>query len=119
MMPRYFTSVIPSEYLSSRAKRGMTTRTEHVLNPSRRGHNFVGRILHSVGHHEVESRLHQNLLALVHVGSFKPQHDGKLDVSLLRRLHNPGGQSIDAQNAAKNVDQHRFHALIAEQDFEW
>src|SRR5580693_3386406 len=50
-------------------------------------HDSVGRIFHRVSHHEVESRIHQNLLAFVHVRAFEAQHDGKLDIGFLRSFH--------------------------------
>src|SRR5258706_14467299 len=86
--------------------------------PSCRGHHFVGCVFHGVAHNEVESGIHQNLLAFLYISPFEAQHHRKFDVSFLRGLHNSRCQRIHAQNAAENVDQHRFHALVAEQDLE-
>src|SRR5580692_5418909 len=108
------TSVASGEHQDPALSLGMTG--QNSLTP-RRGHHSVCRILHSVSHDEIETGIHQDLLAFVHVRTFEAQHHGKLDVSLLRGFYHSCGQRIHAQNTAKDVDQHRFHALIAEQDF--
>ncbi len=59
----------------------------------------------------------QDLPARFHVRSFQAQHDRQLDMRLVRRFDHAGRQRIHAQDAAKNIDQHRFHVLVAQQDF--
>src|SRR5580692_2556130 len=80
--------------------------------------HFVGCVFHGVTHHEVKSRVHQNLLAFVDICSFQAQHNRQLDVGLARGLDHACGQRVDAQDAAENVDQHSLHTLVAEQNFE-
>ena len=86
------------------------------LNSPRRRHHFVGCIFHGVAYHKIQTRIHQNLLAFIHIRTFQPQHHWKLDIGFLGRFHYARGQRIHAQNAAKNVDQHCLHVLVAQQD---
>ena len=43
---------------------------------------------------------------------------GTCDVEILRSGHDAGGEPVDAQNAAEDVDEDRLHILVGEQDLE-
>ena len=88
------------------------------LNCASRSHHSIGRIFHGLGHDEVEAGLHQDFLAFVHVGAFEAKHHRKFHISFPGRFDDSGGQSIDAQDTAENIDQNGFHVFVAEQNFE-
>src|SRR6202453_1935310 len=75
-------------------------------------------ILHRLANDEVEARLLENFASLLHVGSLQAQDDGNLHVGLLGRFYDPLGQSVDAQDAAEDVDEDGLHVLVGEQDLE-
>src|SRR4051794_19488530 len=80
----------------------------NTSSPASRSHNLVGRILHRVANREVHPRVHQDLLTFVHVRSLEPQYNRQLDIRLPRSFHHASRQRIDAQDPAKNVNQHRL-----------
>src|SRR5581483_7480070 len=53
-----------------------------------------------------------------HVRSFKAQHDWQLNVRLLGGLDHTRGERVHPQDAAKDINEHRLHVLVAEQDLE-
>ena len=79
---------------------------------------FSRRVLHSVGHREIEARFRQDLPAELHVGAFHADDDRHLDAEIARRRHHAGGQRVAAQDAAENIDQHRLHVLVAKAECE-
>src|ERR1700682_2753829 len=79
---------------------------------------LLSRILHRLSHNKIQSRLLQNLPPRLNIRTFQTQHDRKLNVSLPRPLDARRGQRIHSQDATKNIDQHRLHILVTEQDFE-
>src|SRR5664279_4286783 len=87
-------------------------------NPLGGGDNFLSRVFHGLCHDEFQTALLQGHAALLHVCSLQPQHDGQLDVGLACCADDAIGQRVHAQNAAENVDEHGFHVLVAQQDFE-
>src|SRR6478672_3025796 len=78
-----------------------------------RDHLFC-RVFHRLSNDEVQSRLLQNLSSLLNVRAFEAQHDWKLNLGLRRGFDNSARQRVHTQNAAKNVDQHCLHVLIAQ-----
>src|SRR5207302_990060 len=84
---------------------------------SSRHHALCG-IFHVCSNCKVQSGVLEDFAALLHVGPFQAKHHRQLDVGRLGCLNHAIGQHIDAQDAAKNVDQQRFYIFVTEQDFE-
>src|SRR5271165_3245101 len=61
------------------------------LDPLCRRDDFLGRVFHGLCHDEIESACLQDFPALFDVRAFQPQHDGQLDVRLLRGAHHAVG----------------------------
>src|SRR5262249_17445717 len=83
-----------------------------------RGNNLLCRVLHGFADLEIQSGILQDLATLLHVRAFETEHHGQLDVGDLRGFDNPVRQRVDAQDAAEDVDEHRLHVLVAQQDLE-
>src|SRR5580704_3115146 len=100
---------------------GLVCRKEFLLRsslPLGRGDNLLGRVFHGLCHDKFQSAIFQDLAALFDVRSLQPHHDRQLDVGCTCRTDDAVGQRVDPQDAAKDVDEHCLHVLIAQQDFE-
>ena len=64
----------------------------------------------------LDARVGENLLALDDVGAFHPDHQRHVELHLLRRLDHALRQHVASHDAAEDVDQHAFDALVREQD---
>src|SRR6185437_12635455 len=82
------------------------------------GDDLLRRVLHVVGHRDLEAAGGQDLPPLGHVGAFHADHQRQLQLHRPRRLDHPGGQRVAAQDAAEDVDQHRLHRRVFQQDLE-
>src|SRR6266542_3174393 len=79
---------------------------------------FLSRVPHVRAYRKVESGVEQNLPPRLDVRAFHADHDRHLDIQIARRRYDAGSQRVATQNAAENVDQHRFDALIGKQNLE-
>src|SRR5262249_33556729 len=73
---------------------------------------------HVVGHDEGEARIRQHLLALLDVGPLRAQHDGQVETELLHGGNDAFGETIDAEDAPEDVDEHGLHRRIGGEDAE-
>src|SRR5579863_4577930 len=97
----------------------LSTRTAILCShPCGGFHHHLRSVLHRCAHLEVQSRVFKNLAALLDVCALEPQHDGHLHLQIARRVHHPGGQPVNAQNPAENVDKNRLHVLVGQQNLE-
>src|SRR5580658_5439949 len=83
-----------------------------------RGNHEVRCFFHCFSNLKIQSRLGENFAAFLNVCSFKPEHNRYLHAQLARRRHNACSQPVDAQNAAKNIDEDCLHMGIGEQNLE-
>src|SRR6185437_13187532 len=94
----------------------LSTRMAMAL--SRGGDHLLRRVLHVVRHRDLQSARGQNLPPFGHVRAFHPDHQRQLQLHRPRRLDHARRQRVAAQNAAEDIDQHRLHRRILQQDFE-
>src|ERR1700744_2859844 len=80
--------------------------------------HFGGGVLHGFSDNEVQPRVLQNLASLLDVRALQAKDHGNLHVGLFGRFYHPLCQGVDAQDAAKNIDEHGLHVLVREQDLE-
>src|SRR3984957_15758170 len=73
---------------------------------------LVRRVLHGLSNNEVETRILQDFSSLLHVGAFQAKNDRNLHIGFLGSFHHALSQSVDAQNAAEDVDEHALHVLV-------
>src|ERR1700744_571932 len=80
--------------------------------------HFGGGVLHGFSDNEVQPRVLQNLASLLDVRALQAKNHGNLHVGLFGRFDHALCQGVDAQDAAKNIDEHGLHVLVREQDLE-
>src|SRR5712692_4774286 len=97
--------------------RGLPDSTS-VRHSPRQRHNLLRGILHAARYGEVQSRFANHALAFFDVGSFQTNHDRNFHAEVGRRVDHAARDHIAAHDAAENVDEHRAHVLVGEQDAE-
>src|SRR5205085_1120887 len=87
----------------------------HLL---RRRDHLLRRVPHAVRGDQRQARLGEDLLAQVDVRPFEADDDGDGQSDLARRADHALGDAVAAHDPAEDVDEDRFHVLVAEDDAE-
>src|SRR5215217_5321268 len=83
-----------------------------------RGDGLLGRLTQVVRRGDGEARVAQQFLALLHVGAFKANDEGDLELHFLGRGDDAVRDDIALHDAAEDVDQHRLHRGVGQDELE-
>ena len=81
-------------------------------------HRLFGRIGQTLGGDDRQPRFGQQLAPEFDIGAFQPHDHRHLDADFLHRLDDAFGDDVAAHDAAEDVDQHRAHLGVEQDDLE-
>ena len=78
--------------------------------------NFLRRIAQVVGRYDGQAAIGQDVLALLHIGTFKANHERHGQVHFLCRSNDTVGNDVALHDAAEDVDQYALYGGVLQDD---
>ncbi|EAU64946.1 conserved hypothetical protein [Stigmatella aurantiaca DW4/3-1] len=83
-----------------------------------RRHGLLRGLPQVVRRGDGKARVAQELLALLHVGALEPHHEGDLELDFLGGGDDALGDDVTLHDAAEDVDEHRLHRRVGQDELE-